>query len=128
MAKRTFTEKDYAKHPWFRALCSAIASCKNEQEAAEFLRDIATLSELQSFGERLEVAKQLSRGLTYREVAKNTGASTTTVTRVAKFMQNGEGGYARFLHQERTQREKNRFETPEDVKSAATQGVLRKYL
>ena len=69
----------------------------SEDAVADFLRDIATLSELQAMSERLEVAKQLKKGLSYREVSKNTGASTTTVTRVARFIENGQGGYKKYL-------------------------------
>jgi len=58
---------------------------------SSFLRDIGTLSELQAWSERLEVARQLTCGKSYREVAMNTGASTATVTRVAKFLENGSG-------------------------------------
>ncbi len=97
MGKRRFTEDGWKKEPWFRSLVGAIKACKTEEELAAFLRDIGTLSELQAWSERLEVAKQLARGLTYREVSVNTGASTTTVTRVAKFMENGEGGYRSVL-------------------------------
>ena len=57
MAKRRFTEAGWRKDPWFRALCSALSACKNEEEVAELLRDIGTLSELQAWSERLEVAK-----------------------------------------------------------------------
>jgi uncharacterized protein YerC len=39
----------------------------------------------------------LAKGKTYRQIAELTGASTTTVTRVARFLQNGEGGYQRLL-------------------------------
>jgi TrpR-related protein YerC/YecD len=78
-----------------------LRSCKSEEELSDFLRDIATLSELQAWSERLEVAKQLARGLSYRQVAAATGASTTTVTRVAKFLENGEGGYRRYLQREK---------------------------
>lgn len=91
MPKKRFTEKGWQTDPWFRGLCSAIAACKNESEVSDFLRDIGTLSELQAWSERLEVAKLLAQGKTYREVAANTGASTTTVTRVAKYLENGEG-------------------------------------
>ena len=97
MGKRRFSEREYEKDPWFRALCGAIVSCTNEQEAADFLRDIGTLSELQAWSERLEVARLLATGLTYREVAVRTGASTTTVTRVAKFIEKGTGGYRKHL-------------------------------
>ena len=36
--------------------------------------------------------------MSYRDVAAKTGASTTTVTRVAKFIENGEGGYRKILN------------------------------
>lgn len=104
--KRRFTEDSWRKEPWFKSLCSAFKSCKNEEDIANFLRDIATLSELQALGERLEVAKLLSKGLSYRQVAAQTGASTTTVTRVAHFLENGEGGYRQILHTHRHHRMK----------------------
>ena len=64
---------------------------------ADLLRDIGTLSELWAWSERLEVARLLGPGKTYRQVAELTGASTTTVTRVARFLRDGEGGYRRVL-------------------------------
>jgi len=97
MSKKRFTEDDWKHDPWFKALCSALRACRTEGEVAAFLRDVGTLSELQAWSERLEVAKQLARGFSYRQVAQNTGASTTTVTRVARFIENGEGGYRKFL-------------------------------
>ena len=96
-SRKRFTDDSYHKEPWFRALCDALLSSKTEPDMQNMLRDIGTLSELQAWSERLEVAKQLSRGLSYREVSKNTGASTTTVTRVAKFIENGTGGYRKYL-------------------------------
>ena len=97
MPKKRFTEDGWRRDPWFKALCSAFSACKTEQELADFLRDIGTLSELQAWSVRLEVAKQLAQGTPYRTVAEHTGASTTTVTRVARFLENGEGGYRRIL-------------------------------
>ena len=102
--KRRFVEESWRKEPWFRALCSAILACKQEQELADLLRDIGTLSELQAWSERLEVARLLSQGLSYRQVAQKTGASTTTVTRVARFLENGEGGYRKVLRAHRHHR------------------------
>lgn len=102
MGKKRFTEENWKNDPWFRALIRALHSCKTEEDLTHFLRDIATLSELQAFSERLEVAKQLSRGLSYRQVSENTGASTTTVTRVARFIENGSGGYRKYLRNQQT--------------------------
>jgi uncharacterized protein YerC len=39
------------------------------------------------------VVKLLDQGLPYQEIARRTGASTTTVTRVAHWLRHGEGGY-----------------------------------
>ena len=102
--KRRFVEDSWRKEPWFRQFCSAVLGCKNETDLGNFLRDVATLSELQDFSERLEVARLLAKGLSYREVARLTGASTTTVTRVAKSIENGEGGYRKFLNVNRNHR------------------------
>jgi len=104
MGKRRFTEDSYRREPWFQSLCEALVSCKTKEDMAHFLRDIGTLSELQAWSERLEVAKQLVQGLSYRDIAAKTGASTTTVTRVAKFIENGEGGYRKFLRAHRHHR------------------------
>ncbi|MBU0458479.1 trp operon repressor [Patescibacteria group bacterium] len=97
MSKRSFTEGSWKKDPQFRALCSALASCKGPEEVADLLRDLGTLSELKAWSERLEVAKMLAKGMSYREISEKTGASTTTVTRVARFIENGLGGYRRYL-------------------------------
>ncbi len=102
--KRRFTEDSWHKEPWFRTLCTALRSCKTDEDMENFLRDVATLSELQAWSERLEVARLLGKGLSYRQIAKETGASTTTVTRVAHFLENGEGGYRRFLNVHRHHR------------------------
>jgi TrpR-related protein YerC/YecD len=102
--KRRFTEDAWRKEPWFKTLCSGLRSCRTDEDMANFLRDIGTLSELQAWSERLEVARLLGQGLSYRQIAKQTGASTTTVTRVAHFLENGEGGYRRFLNVHRHHR------------------------
>ncbi len=131
MGKRRFTDDSWKKEPWFKALCSALLSCKTEEDIANFLRDIGTLSELQAWSERFEVCKELTQGKTYRDIAKNTGASTTTVTRVAKFLENGEGGYRKVLNAHRHHRlvsagEHHHAETsPHGEKPAS---VLQKYL
>jgi TrpR-related protein YerC/YecD len=102
--KRRFTEDSWRREPWFKSLVSAMRACKNDQDMENFLRDIATLSELQAMSERLEVARLLAKGLSYRQIAKETGASTTTVTRVAAFLENGEGGYRSILNTHRHHR------------------------
>jgi TrpR-related protein YerC/YecD len=74
-------------------LFATIASLRTPAEARRFLRDLCTRSELEAMAHRWEVAKLLDQGLPYLEVAKRAHASTTTVTRVAQWLRNGEGGY-----------------------------------
>lgn len=95
MSRRTFTESTWRNHPWFKALCKTLTACQTEREMANLLRDVGTLSELQSWSERWAIARLLVRGMTYQEISHATGASTTTITRVAHFVADGEGGYRR---------------------------------
>ena len=131
--KRRFTEDSWRREPWFKGLCSAIKQCKTEEELANFLRDVATLSELQALSERLEVARLLGRGLSYRQVSGMTGASTTTVTRVAAYLENGEGGYRDVLkvHRHHEVRKRKSDEPSLDAKNEnknSVQSPLQKYL
>lgn len=95
--KRRFTEDHFRQEPWFQKLVDAFLACRTPEQTANFLRDVATLSELQALSERLEVARLLGTGMSYREISQKTGASTTTVTRVAQFLENGSGGYRAVL-------------------------------
>jgi TrpR-related protein YerC/YecD len=74
-------------------LYATIASLRTTDETRRFLRDLCTRSELEAMAHRWEVAKLLDQGLPYLEVAKRAHASTPTVTRVAQWLHNGEGGY-----------------------------------
>lgn len=68
-------------------LFAAFAGLRGADEAARFLRDLTTPAELAAFAERWRIARLLDEGaLSYREIAAATGASTTTVGRVARFL------------------------------------------
>lgn len=77
----------------FKKVCKAFVGLKNEKEVFALLRDICSISEISAMAERLEVAEQVEKWLSYRAISKNTGASTATVTRVAHWLHNGMGGY-----------------------------------
>ena len=47
----------------------------------------------ESFG----VMKMINDGLSYREIYKQTGVSTATITRVAHWLNHGTGGYKMIL-------------------------------
>jgi TrpR-related protein YerC/YecD len=76
-----------------RELFDAIQGLETRAEMEAFFRDLCTLSELEAMAHRWEVVRLLERGLPYVEIAERTGASTTTVTRVAHWLRHGEGGY-----------------------------------
>jgi len=84
-----------------RDLFGAVASLRSADEVGRFLRDLCTRSELDAMAHRWEVAKLLEEGLPYLEVARRSHASTTTVTRVAQWLRNGEGGYSLALRRRR---------------------------
>ena len=76
-----------------RELFDAISRLETRSELEAFFRDLCTLSELEAMAHRWQVARLLEQGLPYLEIAQRTGASTTTVTRVAHWLRHGEGGY-----------------------------------
>ncbi len=78
-------------------LAKAFLKLKTEQEVANFLRDILTIKELEEFANRLEMAKLLKQGLSYKVIAKKLKVSTTTVTRTAHWLFRGCGGYEKVL-------------------------------
>jgi TrpR-related protein YerC/YecD len=74
-------------------LFATIATLKTPEEVQAFLRDLCTRAELDAMAHRWQVAQLLEEGLPYLEIAERAQASTTTVTRVAQWLRNGEGGY-----------------------------------
>ncbi|HBB02349.1 MAG: TrpR-like protein YerC/YecD [Candidatus Peregrinibacteria bacterium GW2011_GWF2_38_29] len=76
-----------------KELFNAISKLKNADECRKFFRDLCTLSELTSMIERLQAAKLIQKDTPYRKISQLTGASTTTVTRVAHWFHHGQGGY-----------------------------------
>lgn len=68
-------------------LLAAILTLETQEEVRDFLADLCTPAEVRAFVERLEVARLLDAGdLSYRQIAEQAGASTTTVVRVARFL------------------------------------------
>lgn len=69
------------------SLIKALLSVKTADEMDRFLTDLCTPGEIQALAERWRVARLLYDGnSTYREISEKTGASTATVTRVARFL------------------------------------------
>ena len=80
-----------------RFLIKSFLKLKTEQEVANFLRDLLTIKEIEELANRLEMARLLKQGMSYKTIAKKLKVSTTTVTRVAHWLFRGCGGYQKIL-------------------------------
>lgn len=76
-----------------KELFKAMTLLNTPDECQAFLRDLCSLAELQAMIERFQDAKLIDEGVPYRQIAKQTGSSTATVTRVAHWLHHGMGGY-----------------------------------
>lgn len=74
-------------------LYEALLSLKTKDECAAFMRDLCTVAELEALSERLAIAERVSKEESYLSISSDLGASTTTVTRVAHWLNHGMGGY-----------------------------------
>ncbi|WBX80499.1 MULTISPECIES: YerC/YecD family TrpR-related protein [Virgibacillus] len=74
-------------------LFDAILSLKDREECYRFFDDIATMSEIHSISQRLQVAKMLMDGSTYNAIEQETNASTATISRVRRCINFGSEGY-----------------------------------
>ena len=83
--------------PDAEALFTAILSLEDTAEAERFFRDLCTLNELRDIAQRWAVVRLLDAGKHYAEISRETGASTATITRIASWLNHGEGGYRAML-------------------------------
>jgi TrpR-related protein YerC/YecD len=74
-------------------LIAALLRLDGADEAARFLRDLCTLGELRDLAQRWAVVRRLDAGEHYAQISRETGASTATITRIASWLNHGEGGY-----------------------------------
>lgn len=78
-------------------LFKAVLSLESIEECYSFFEDVCTIKEIQDIAQRLEVARLLREKRAYNDVAKKTGASTATISRVNKCIAYGCGGYKMVL-------------------------------
>ena len=71
----------------------AIMHLKHEEECYSFFRDVCTQTELRAMEQRFEVARLLTQGMVYNEILERTGASSATISRVARSLNDSSGGY-----------------------------------
>jgi TrpR-related protein YerC/YecD len=74
-------------------LFDAILTLKDKEECYRFFDDLATMNEVTSLAQRLEVARMLREGSTYHKIEDETGASTATISRVKRCLNFGNDAY-----------------------------------
>ena len=76
-----------------QALMQAIALIQNAGEGAKFFTDLCTPAELEAMADRWQVVPLLQAKIPYRTIHEQTGVSVATITRIARCIQFGSGGY-----------------------------------
>lgn len=69
----------------------------NRSLVHEFLYDLLSPAEYKDLAVRLQIVKQLRRGVAQRDIAKNLKVSVATVTRGSREMMNKKGGFKLIL-------------------------------
>jgi len=75
------------------SLAEAFLAMQTADECRSLLKDLTTPAELEALVDRWRVVRLLDQGLPYREIHDQTGVSVTTIGRVARFLEQGNGGY-----------------------------------
>lgn len=81
-------------------LFDVLVSFDNKEEAQSFFTDLCTPAEIKALIERWKVCQLLDNSdLSYRQIHQKTGASLTTIGRVARFLRDeNHGGYRSILN------------------------------
>ncbi len=67
----------------------AVLTLKTHKECESFFGDACTPKEINTIAQRFVVAKMLSEKKVYNEIIEATGASTATISRVSRSMNEG---------------------------------------
>ena len=78
-------------------LMDAIAGLRTAEEAYAFMEDLCSIAELKAMEHRFTVARLLRKKMPYNLIINETGASTTTISRVNRSLLYGNGSYNRIF-------------------------------
>ena len=77
---------------------SAMVSINTQKEMKQFFKDLCTPAEIRAIEERWLIVQLLNNtDWSYRQISEKTGASTTTIGRVARFLNDENNKGYRFL-------------------------------
>ena len=81
------------KKPRQLEVYEAITTVKTLDECIKLFDDLLSVAELRAMEQRYEVAKMLEEGMVYSAILEKTGASSATISRVNRSLQNEGEGY-----------------------------------
>jgi len=87
-------------------LCEAVSSIRNSTEAAKFITDLLSRSEVEMIAKRLKIAKLLLEGKTYEEIRNSLKVSGGTIGRVNLWLKISGEGYRMIVTRTRKKEEK----------------------
>ena len=76
------------------SMLEGMITLKTADECYNFLKDLCTIREIKSMAQRYVVARMLTEGCVYSEIVDKTGASTATISRVNRSINDGAEGYS----------------------------------
>lgn len=85
MAKASFQRTD-------DALYETLMQIRSKDECIQLMQDICSPTELSAIEQRFEIARMLMDGAKYRDIAVVTGASSATISRTNRLLQDGAEG------------------------------------
>ncbi len=71
----------------------AVLTLKDREECYKFFSDVCTAKEVKAIAQRFTVAKMLRDKKVYTEIVAKTGASTATISRVNRSLEDSNNGY-----------------------------------
>lgn len=77
------------KNEFADQLFDAILTLKTREECYKFFDDACTPKEIQAIAQRFVVAKMLNDKCVYNKIIESTGASTATISRVSRSINDG---------------------------------------
>jgi len=91
--KRRSLDPETPADPAETSLCEALLALSTVDEMRAFLHDLCTPAEIEVMVDRWRVVPYLLDKLSYREIHERTAVSITTIGRVARYLNQGAGGY-----------------------------------
>src|SRR4030042_5695772 len=97
---------EFEKKKYLGEFYTMIALLKNRDEVKQFFKDLLTLSEVVMISRRLQVAKMLLEGFTYRKIRMKLKIGLSTIVSVERWLNQGFGGYKNIIQRHKKKERK----------------------